>query len=538
MAQHPIFDEITEPSRSATSTGETATSPDWRRPGPVRAYVAVLVSVGIALAVAETLAHFNVLPDVSLLFLLSVLVPAIRFGIWPAVFASALAFLTYNFFFIDPLYTLTVARPRELLSLTAFLIIAVITAAIAGQSRERARMASEHAMMMRRLYEFTGKMSSIGPRISVVEAAAAEVRSIMGRNAILLVEQGGALEVAAAWPPEDQLDEISMGAARWSYACRDATGPGTGIYVESAWFFLPLPIGRRLVGVIGVDASGDRPPLDQDDKALLASLAEQLAIAIDRANLAKAIDAARSAAETERVRNLLLASVSHDFRTPLASILGAATSLSDYHDRFSEAQRADLLASIREEAEHLDTMVRNLLAITRLEAGALELSMDWVDIGEMLDRVVVLNRRRGARQTLRVDTPAGRLFVRADASLLEQAVGNIVANAILHCPAGASVALFASSQGDRVAISIEDDGPGINAELLPRIFDKFVRGRKPSGDGGEGSGLGLAITRGIVEAHGGKVSAESPIAHGHGSRFTLTLPLDNGSDNATESARG
>jgi two-component system sensor histidine kinase KdpD len=499
---------------------------DWRRPGPLVGYLTASLSVAVALGLAALLKHRDAQIDAALPLLLAVLVPAIRFGIWPAVYASLLAFLAYNFFFIEPYYTLSVARPSQVVGLMVFLMISVITAAIAGQARERARVAVDRVRATRRLYEFTRKLASIADWISVTDAAAAEVQAIMGRAVVILLERADDLEVAAAWPPEDQLGDNALNAARWAFACRETTGPGTGIHPDAGWMFLPLLIGRRPIGVLGIAATG--PLFDPEQTVLLHSLAEQSAIAIDRARLAREIDRARAATEAERVRNLLLSSISHDFRTPLASILGAATSLTSYGDRFSPARSADLLASIREEAEHLDAMVRNLLSITRLEAGALDIHKDWLDVADLMDRVAAVARRRGARQPLHVEAAPGLPLIRADAGLIDQAIANVVANAVRLCPATANIRLAASQRAGFVDIVVEDDGPGIAADLLPRIFDKFVRAPREGGDGGEGSGLGLAITRGIVEAHGGGVKAESPIAGPHGSRFTLSLPI--GSD--------
>jgi two-component system, OmpR family, sensor histidine kinase KdpD len=223
---------------------------------------------------------------------------------------------------------------------------------------------------------------------------------------------------------------------------------------------------------------------------------------------------------------VLLASVSHDFRTPLASILGAATSLSEFGERFTPERRDDLLVSIREEAERLDAMVRNLLAITRLEAGALDIRRDWVDVGDIVERVAGLARRRGARQTIAVEIADEPPLVRADAILIEQALSNVLGNAVLHCPAETAVTLGLRATETALEISVTDDGPGVPADIRPHVFDKFVSGDRRQGDGGIGHGLGLAIARGILEAHGGSIRVESPVAAGRGTRFVLVLPRE------------
>lgn len=496
--------------------------------GPVRGYLEASVGVALAVGIGHGLTRLVALPNISMLFLTAVLVPAVRSGVWPAIFASVLSFGTYNFFFIDPLYTFTIARPHELLALAMFLLIAVVTSTVAGRARDQARAAIQRVRGTRRLYEFTRKLSSLPAAGDVAEAAASEIHAIVGRSAVLLREQDGKLGVAAAWPPEDRLDTASMTAARWAFERGEAAGADTGTLPNVPWLFLPLVAGRGAIGVVGVEDAPDGVPLDAERRSLLDSLVEQTAVALDRASLAGEIEATRMAAETERVRNILLASISHDFRTPLASILGAATSLTDLGERLADAEKADLLSSIREEAEHLDGMVRNLLAMTRLEAGALEIRMDWTDVGEILDRVAAAARRRGAVQVITVTAPADLPLAFADPILLEQALGNIVGNAVRYAGPSARIALTGSADDRSVIVSVADDGPGIPPDLLPHVFEKFVRAPVVRGDGGEGSGLGLAIARGIAGAHGGSVAAESPLSGGRGTRISLLLPRRDG----------
>jgi two-component system sensor histidine kinase KdpD len=254
--------------------------------------------------------------------------------------------------------------------------------------------------------------------------------------------------------------------------------------------------GCDSLGVVGVAKEKGGAPLDSEA----------------RASLAREMLSAKTATETERVRNTLLASVSHDFRTPLASILGSATSLIELGDRLDVAAQKDLLGQIKTEAEDLEEMVRNLLAITRIDAGALELRRDWVDLREITDRVVNAARRRGACQRIDVRLPQDLPLVRADATLIEQALGNVVGNAVAHTPAAAHVVLSATVAEDAITVLVTDDGPGIPQGRLSQIFEKFVTG----GEGGDsnsaqGTGLGLAIAKGIVEAHGGSIAAESPV---------------------------
>jgi two-component system sensor histidine kinase KdpD len=224
------------------------------------------------------------------------------------------------------------------------------------------------------------------------------------------------------------------------------------------------------------------------------------------------------------VRNTLLASISHDFRTPLASILGAASSLIDYGTRLPEATRRDLLSQVKDEAEHLDGMVRNLLAMTRVEAHALEVNKDWVDVRELFDRAVAMAKRRGASQSFQVMLQTDIQFIPGDPILLDQVLANVVGNAVRYAGASAGIVLAATSDSSDLLLTVTDDGEGIPGGILPHVFEKFVRvpGR---GDAGHGTGLGLAIAKGIVEAHGGEIRAQSPVKNDRGTRVAIRLPL-------------
>lgn len=487
------------------------------------------VSVAVALGVGEMLSKLTPLPNLSMVFLMAVLFTAVNFGIWPAIYASLLSFLVYNFFFIEPIYTFTVAEPYELLALVIFLVVAVTTSALAGRAREQAKVSAGRVRAMRRLYEFTRRLSGLATLDAVAEGAASEINASLGRAVVVLLAQTDDLVLTAAWPPEDELDAAPMTAARWAYSHNEPAGTDTATLPIIPWYFTPLRIGDKTLGVIGVAKGKDGAPLDSEARALLDTLSEQTAAALERASLAREMVSAKTATETERVRNTLLASVSHDFRTPLSSILGSATSLIDYGDKIDAATKKDLLAQIKTEAEDLDEMVRNLLAITRIDAGALELRRDWLDLREVVERVVNAARRHGAKQKLEVDLPPTLPLVRADATLAEQAIGNVVANAVSHTPPDTCVVVDGSITSDGIQLRVTDDGPGIDAQALPHIFDKFVKGAEPDAsraDGSQGTGLGLAIAKGIMEAHGGSVGVESPVANNHGARFTFVFPRE------------
>ena len=486
-------------------------------------YVWSTAAVAAALLAGSVFSALAPLPNISMVFLMAVLFSAVSYGMRPAIYASVLSFLSYNFFFVEPLYSFQVAQAHELLALIIFFIVAIVTSTLAGRIRDQAHAANERARSMRRLYEFTWKLSGLTDPDAAADGAAGEIHTSLRRPAVILLYREGELSLSAAWPPEDTLDARTMEAARLSFARNEPVGCGTETLTDALWHFIPLRTQSRSVGVVGIarDARGLAP--DFEARALLGTLTEQTAAAIERSFLAREMVTAQNTAETERVRNILLASVSHDFRTPLASILGSATSLLDYRDKLDDKLQLGLLGNIKAEAEGLDEMVRNLLAIARIDAGALELRRDWTDLREIVQRVVSLAKRRGATLFFVVDLPTELPMIRADAMLIEQALFNVVNNVVLHASA-ASVVIDALVSAHSVALRVTDNGPGIPAEALPRVFEKFVRGDAGNGSGagkGEGTGLGLAITKGIVAAHGGSVSAQSPVAAGGGTRISL-----------------
>ncbi|HWK96881.1 MAG TPA: sensor histidine kinase KdpD [Pseudolabrys sp.] len=513
-------------TREADVPGRAERGWRWLPPQPLH-FVYAALAVAVALGAGKIITQLTPLPNLSMVFMLAVLFAAINFGILPAIFASLLSFAAYNFFFIPPLYTFTIAEPYELLALVIFLVVAVVSSAMAGRVREQARIAATRMRAMRRLYEFTRRMSGLATQDALAEGAASEIHAGLLRAVVVLLAQEDDLVLTAAWPPEDELDAAAMTAARWAFNHAEPAGADTGTLPTVPWYFVPLRIGERKLGVIGVAREAGTTALDSEAKALLNTLSEQTAAALDRAALAREMVSAKTATETERVRNTLLASISHDFRTPLSSILGSATSLIDYGDKLDDVARKDLLGGIKQEAEGLDEMVRNLLAITRIDAGALELRRDWIDLREIVERVVGAARRRGASQEIVVDLRADLPLVRADATLAEQAIGNVVANAIVHTPGGTRIAIDGVASSEAVILRVIDNGPGIAPAALAHIFDRFAVGANHGaahGDGRQSTGLGLAIAKGIMEAHGGAIAAEN--VPGGGARFILTFPRE------------
>jgi two-component system sensor histidine kinase KdpD len=491
-------------------------------PGP---YLASAGSVVAAALVAKAATYFFALPNLSLIFLMAVLFSAVNWGLAPSIFASLFSAAIYNFFFIPPLYTFTIATGYEILSFCVFLVVAILTSNLAGRVRDQAETARRRMRTTLALYEFSRKLAGTFKLDDLLWALAHQVVTALRGNAMILLPEGDALELKASYPPEDTLDAAAWAAARWSWTHGEPAGRGSGTLPTSGWYFLPLKSGRGTVGVVGLQRAPDQPQLEPEERRLLEAILDQAAVAIERAELDRKIGEAKLLAETEKLRSALLSSISHDLRTPLASILGSASSLAESGHSFDEAGRRELLLTIQEEAERLNRFVGNLLDMTRLESGALPLNRDWIGAGEVIGMALRRVERQMRELHVRLQVEAGLPLLRIDAALIEQALFNLLDNAAKFSPPGGTIKVKARQEGDRVVILVADQGPGIPTDDLERIFDKFYRVR--AGDRQvAGTGLGLSICRGIVEAHGGTVVAQSPTGPTGGSRFVVRLPIE------------
>ncbi len=483
-------------------------------------YIASIVFVVAALLVGLVLQRFLQVTNVSLVFLVAVLTSALTGGLGPSLFASLLSVLAFNFFFLPPLYTFTIAEAENIVALIVFAVVAMLTSELAARVRRQAVVARRQQNTTAALYAFSRKLAGIGNLDDLLWATAYQIASMLRVRVVLLLSDGKDIRVRVGYPPEDQLSELDLAAAHHAWQNRRPAGRGT----DALPLFVPLLTDRNAIGVVGVRCEGSGRTLDLDERSLLDALADQAAIAIERINLATAIEEARVDAETERLRAALLISISHDLRTPLASILGAATSLRSYGRAYDDAAREDLLATLHEEAERLNRYVGNLLDMTRLESGAVALKRSPVDLQEVIETAL---RRTGPvleRHRVEVQVAPNLPILDLDYLLLEQVLVNLLDNAAKYTQAGTLVRITARREEDLVAIDIADEGPGIPAGDLDRIFDKFYRvhdeDRRRAG-----TGLGLAICRGFMHAMGGRLTVQNRQDR-CGAVFTVTLPVE------------
>ena len=485
-----------------------------------------LVSVAAAVAVAEALSAVLQLPNLSMIFLTAVLFCAVRFGTRAAVLASLASFAAYNFFFIQPIYTFTVAQPQELFALLIFLAVAVLTGSLTGRIRDQREMVIGNAEVTQSLYDYSRKLSGASTPDDVLWAAAAHLHATFGGRIVLLVAEGDELQIRAAWPPDAHLDAAALGAANWAQQKKEPAGWGTGTLPRIAYQFRPLLAARGSIAVCGFEPHSADEPITAEDERALTAILDLTAIALDRALLAREAVNAATMQENEKVRDTLLDSLSHDLRTPLSSIAGAATSLRALGDKMSPAERLELLSSIEEETGRLARFVANLLDMSRIEAGGLKVNRDLVSIADVVQGAVERSRKAFPGEPVRVSLAPDLPFVRGDDKLLEQVLFNLLDNA--HKYAGdAGAIVHARQEGGEVVLTVTDEGPGIKPAELERIFEKFYRGGRPDGRKA-GTGLGLSISRRLVEAMGGTIVAQSPAVRRRGTRFVVRLPAAQG----------
>jgi two-component system sensor histidine kinase KdpD len=498
------------PSRPIRRRGLT----DWR------GHLMSLLFVGVAGAVAAVLDRFSQGADLAMIFLVSVLASALAFGLWPSVTAAAAAALAYNFFFLEPRLSFAIGHATDVLTFVVFFAVALTTGWMAGRIRDQGLAMSRRASAITALLVASRTLSASAKREETAQALAEQLAAATGGGAVVLLPSDGDVTAVAGAPTLKPLGTTDQAAARWAWQHGEPAGSDTGTLPNAHLTFRPLQGLKARSGVAGFDA---RTLRGEDGERFVSALLDQGAVALERAEFAADAADAEALRRSDKLRSALLNSVSHDLRTPLSTVLGAATTLLEYGKSLDKKVQVDLLSSIREEAERLNRYVGNLLDMTRLEGGGLDLRSDWVDVRDVLgsaaDRVA---RRVGARKMMR-DFPPQLTLIKADPALLEQALVNILENAVAYSPDESTIELAAYEDRNNVVISIEDEGRGIPTAELERVFEKFRR-MEESTDRGKGSGLGLAISKGFVEAMGGRIAAASPIHEGRGTRVLISLP--------------
>ncbi|MDB5402571.1 MAG: histidine kinase [Rhodopila sp.] len=488
-----------------------------------RPYAIATLLALLAIPVATGLRQLLGITNVALVFLTAILIAAVLEGLGPSLFACFVGMLAYNFFFLPPLYTFTIADPENVVALFFFAVVAVIASNLAARVRGQALVARLRARQTNDLYQFSRKLAVAVTLDDLLWATAHQIALMLKVRVVLLLPENGSVAVRAGFPPEDMLDEADLAAAKWSWEKNHIAGRGSDTLPGGKWLFQPLRTGRGPLGVVGIIRDEPGPLLTPDQQRLLDALADQAALAIERVNLARDLHLARLQVETDRLRSALLTSISHDLRTPLASILGSATSLRSQDAILDQPTKQTLLGTIIEESDRLNRFIGNLLDMTRLESGALKARTSLNELSDVIGAVLRRASQILAAHRVKVDLPANLPLVALDMVLFEQVLFNLLDNAAKHAPDGSLITIQATHDADTVTLRILDEGEGIPANDVERIFEKFYRAGGPDRRRA-GTGLGLAICRGFVEAMDGTISAANRTDRA-GAVFTISLPI-------------
>ena len=469
----------------------------------------VVAAIGVAFPLHRLMPHANL----SLLFLTGVLIISARTGLGPSLVASILSFLAYNFFFTPPHYTFEVADDGDVATLLFFLAMAAITGNLAARMYREMAERRTSLEWISKLYAFSRRMSSAAGTSEVLDALADHLAHSLDRSIVIMIANPDGNPVMAASTGDHTNLPIEIIQTYWKQQTPE-------IIETPPWNLARISANGMTVAMVAIHGE----TLSSAQLNLVRSLCEQATVALDRTQLVTDLEQASLITETEQLRSALLSSVSHDLRTPLASIIGSSTSLLEYGSSFSDRDRHELMETVVSEAQRLDRHIQNLLDMTRLGQGSLSVQRDWADLHDIIASAV--ERLRATLKGIAID-----IEISADVPLLwlhdiliEQALVNLLDNAIHFSPQDGRIAIAARIINHSVEIDICDEGPGIPEHEREKVFDMFYSVHQGDRDERHGTGLGLAICRGMISAHGGRVTAHDGL-NGRGSCMRIILPI-------------
>lgn len=485
----------------------------------LKPYIYTALLIGLASLASFSLKHYTPAVALSLVFVPVVLFAGFFWGVQPAGFAVLLTLVASSYFFYAPIFSFSVSDPIQVYDLVIFCVISLVVGIVADWARRSATETRERETRLRQLYDASRRFAAVVDIEELPSAIVQELSLILDKPcALLLPVHGGRIVLAArAGGSEPGPDDIAMAHQLWNEAPggRDKARAG----LSSDWLLRVIRHGRDPAGILAVGAMRFPAP---NETAFVAALFELIANVLARMQLAERIESIRVDRKADALREAIINSISHDLRTPLSGILGAATTLEKYIDLCSERERAELLAMVRDGAEHLDRLIGRMFDLTRIRAGYIKPVLEPVDLVDVVE--VALRQARQSLQEHRVSLhlPPDLPLAQGDAVLLEQALVNILENAAKYSPTGTEIEIGALEDAGQLQLYVSDHGRGLTPEQANRIFDQFYRASDASGEP-DGSGLGLAISRAFVEACEGRIVAESA-GPGHGTILRVYLP--------------
>jgi two-component system, OmpR family, sensor histidine kinase KdpD len=481
-------------------------------------YALSLALVALVTLIGHSIASLGNVTNIALLYLLPVVVAATRFGLRTGIVTGLASSLAYNFFFIPPLYTFTIADPQNLITVMVLLAIAVTFSQMASRVRDHALLARHSAAQNGALAGFARQLTGITVETELGQVLCAEMARMLDVRAVMLLPEDGALVLRAANPPEDRLETLEHAAARWAFDNDRRAGRGSDTLTACEWLFSPIGAGGRVLGVLGIAREDGTAPLRIDQLPLLSSLLDQAGLALERIALESEMASVAKLREQDRLRTALLSSVSHDLRTPLTAIIGNLDAIVP-----ADPVQADQIGTARAEADRLRGFVANLLDMARIEAGVLTRSSEPVDLADAIAGAVHDLRTRLIAHPIRMAVSPDLPFVLVDPQLFQQCLINLIDNAAKYGPPGTPITIAARREPGRLVLMVMDEGPGLPPGEEHRIFETFARIEGSDRKGG--TGLGLAIVRGFSAAMGLSVAAanrtDRPEGDNRGACFSI-----------------
>ncbi len=493
-----------------------------RSAGDVSGYAYAFAGIMIATAADWLMFPYFAMANLIMIYLIAVVAVAISWGRGPSVLASVLSVATFDFFFEPPYFSFALSDMQYLLTSGVMLAVALVISNLTARLQQQAELARYREKRTGVLYTMSRDLAINRGTGMLAQLAAKHLRDAFDAQvAVFLADADKKVHLQRGELLVFDLDPKESGVAQWVYDHSERAGLGTDTLSGTSALYLPLVASAGAIGVVALRPKDSTLLLDPEQLHLLESLVNQVALAIERTCLSDEAEQAHVRAETERTRNAILSSVSHDLRTPLAIITGAASSLAVGGGELDPMARGELAQSIHREADRLDRLLKSLLEIMRLEAGAVQLNKQWHPLDEIIGAALASLERWLRDHAVHTAVPADLPLVLVDGVLLEQVVINLVENAVKYAPPGSSIDLSASASDREVIVAVADQGPGIPVGEESRIFEKFYRTQHARE---RGVGLGLTICRGIVEAHGGRIWAENRSRGGALFRFSIPLP--------------